>query len=450
MQTRIEDLSFSYASYDESTPEKVLLSHIELTVGSDQAVLILGQPGQGKTTLASILSLITPRYNSGSLSGRVLYDGKEYGSSGELLDFFSLVPQNPGEYFLSSCVEDELASPLESLGLDAGEMRKRVGSMLSFFDLEKYRTRSVSELSGGEKKRLAIASALITEPKVVVFDESFDDLDDKWKSVLASLIRSRRFASIVTSSRFLKVFSSLFDSCFRLESAELKPVTEEEAAKEAEFTFSRHRQQGEGKLSAENIVFRRGSFALSVPSFSLHRGEIAALMGPNGSGKSTFSRLLCALEKPAEGSIMIDGRAADARTLMRSAGYVFQSPDCQLFLPAVRDELSWSLDYYSLTRKEKEARAEELAALFSLELDKSALLMSYGSRKRLQCAIYYSLNRPYYILDEIEAALSVQQACQMVSLLSSRGAGILLIAHDEDFVSKLADRVYTIREGVLE
>ena len=53
-------------------------------------------------------------------------------------------------------------------------------------------------------------------------------------------------------------------------------------------------------------------------------------------------------------------------------------------------------------------------------------------------------------LDEIEAALSVQQACQMVSLLSSRGAGILLIAHDEDFVSKLADRVYTIREGVLE
>ena len=81
MQTRLEDLSFSYASYDESTPEKVLLSHIELTVGSDQAVLILGQPGQGKTTLASILSLITPRYNSGSLSGRVLYDGKEYGSS---------------------------------------------------------------------------------------------------------------------------------------------------------------------------------------------------------------------------------------------------------------------------------------------------------------------------------------------------------------------------------
>ena len=183
MQTRLEDLSFSYASYDESTPEKVLLSHIELTVGPDQAVLILGQPGQGKTTLASILSLITPRYNSGSLSGRVLYDGKEYGSSGELLDFFSLVPQNPGEYFLSSCVEDELASPLESLGLDAGEMRKRVGSMLSFFDLERYRTRSVSELSGGEKKRLAIASALITEPKVVVFDESFDDLDDKWKSV---------------------------------------------------------------------------------------------------------------------------------------------------------------------------------------------------------------------------------------------------------------------------
>ena len=102
-----------------------------------------------------------------------------------------------------------------------------------------------------------------------------------------------------------------------------------------------------------------------------------------------------------------------------------------------------------MSKTEKERRLEELSLLFSLDLDASAALMSYGERKRLQCAIYYSLGRSFYILDEIEASLPYSESARMVELLSSRGAGILLISHDEDFVRCAAVRNYMIESGVM-
>ncbi len=146
---------------------------------------------------------------------------------------------------------------------------------------------------------------------------------------------------------------------------------------------------------------------------------------------------------------MINGNQMDAKGLMRSVGYVFQSPDCQLFLPTVRDELSYSMDYLKLKKGEKEKRLETLAEFFSLDLDESAMMLSYGGRKRLQCAIYYSLKRPYYILDEIEAALPYRESARMVELLLSQGSGVLVISHETEFASRIASKSWKIEEGVL-
>ena len=145
----------------------------------------------------------------------------------------------------------------------------------------------------------------------------------------------------------------------------------------------------------------------------------------------------------------MNGALADRKTLQRQVGYVFQNPDYQIFLPSVRDELSYSFSFLYVSKAEKEKRLEELSLLFSLDLDASAALMSYGERKRLQCAIYYSLGRSFYILDEIEASLPYSESARMVELLASRGAGILLISHDEDFVRCAAVRNYMIESGVM-
>ena len=100
-----------------------------------------------------------------------------------------------------------------------------------------------------------------------------------------------------------------------------------------------------------------------------------------------------------------------------------------------------------INEKEKEKRLSETAALFSLPLSDTASLMSYGERKRRQSAIYYSLDRPFYILDELDSALTYKESISILEKLSQNGAGILLITHDDDFASAVADRGYRAKEG---
>ena len=184
-------------------------------------------------------------------------------------------------------------------------------------------------------------------------------------------------------------------------------------------------------------------------SFTIKGGETVALMGHNGSGKSTFSRILCGLDRPEKGSITIDGEIRQGNMLSRSVGYMFQNPDYQIFLPTVRDELSYSLSFLPLEKKEKERRLEELSETFSLKLDSVASLMGYGEKKRLQAAIYASLDRDFYILDELDSALSYRESVYILDKLKAKGAGILLISHDHDFASSLTDRLYRAEEGVI-
>ena len=452
MKLKLENLSFAYENYGNTIREKIF-DGVNLYVQDKEKILILGQCGSGKSTLSSILASLTPAYNQGKLEGDISYDGKGIESAHEMMSFLSLVPQDPGAYIITTSCEDELAYPLESLAVSREEMKRRIDLSLSAWGLERYRTVMPAGLSGGEKKRLAIACALISDPEFVIFDESFDDLDVFWKEKLGNVIRDGNFTGIVTSARFIPSFRGLFDAVYRIEERELVRISEDDAFENFSFSIPCLDVKETCTLEALSIKIEKERentlFTLSVPSFHLKKGEIVSLCGDNGSGKSTFSRMLCALESQSEGSILMNGALADRKTLQRQVGYVFQNPDYQIFLPSVRDELSYSFSFLYVSKAEKEKRLEELSMLFSLDLDASAALMSYGERKRLQCAIYYSLGRSFYILDEIEASLPYSESARMVELLASRGAGILLISHDEDFVRCAAVRNYIIESGVM-
>lgn len=452
MKLKLENLSFAYENYGNTIREKIF-DGVNLYVQDKEKILILGECGSGKSTLSSILASLTPAYNQGKLEGDISYDRKGIESAHEMMSFLSLVPQDPGAYIITTSCEDELAYPLESLAVSRDEMKRRIDLSLSAWGLERYRTVMPAGLSGGEKKRLAIACALISDPEFVIFDESFDDLDVFWKEKLGNVIRDGDFTGIVTSARFIPSFRGLFDAVYRIEDRKLVRISEDDAFENFSFSIPCLDVKETCTLEALNIKIEKERentlFTLSVPSFYLKRGEIVSLCGDNGSGKSTFSRMLCAIESQSEGSILMNGALADRKTLQRQVGYVFQNPDYQIFLPSVRDELSYSFSFLYVSKAEKEKRLEELSMLFSLDLDASAALMSYGERKRLQCAIYYSLGRSFYILDEIEASLPYSESARMVELLASRGAGILLISHDEDFVRCAAVRNYMIESGVM-
>ena len=443
---KAENLAFRYDSYSEKEGDKVL-RNINLTVNKGEKVLILGEPESGKTTLSLILSSLIPEFVEGELEGKVYPECEMKDRMGD----YTLVPQNAGEFILGETVEDEIAFPLESLGIERKEIIERVDKALSFWGLDALREASTTELSGGEKRRLMLASSLVTNPDYVIYDESFDDLDKGWRQVLRDHIKESSEASLVMASRFLSFFNDLFDRIYVLEHGELREWNGELSSIP---TPNIIRKERNNILQCRGISFihpRRSSFSspfvLTLDDFSLKSGEVVALMGPNGSGKSTFSRLLCGLDTPSEGTIILDETPCNKERLERSVGYMFQNPDYQIFLPQVKDELSYSLSFLKINEKEKEKRLSETATLFSLSLSDTASLMSYGERKRLQSAIYYSLDRPFYILDELDSALTYKESISILEKLSRNGAGILLITHDDDFASAVADRGYRAKEG---
>jgi len=454
----LKDVSFSYRAYEGAKSEKVL-SSVSLEVKEKENILILGRPESGKTTLSMVMSSLTPRFNDGDLEGSVLLDGNPF--LGSDLEKLTLVPQNTSEYILHEDVTDEVAFPLESLCIDKGEMLPKIEQALRKWGLWNLREAGTSCLSGGEKRRLMLACAEISEPKAIIYDESFDDLDASYRERLRGEIASRKHASVVFASHHISYFCSLFDEIYSLESGCLRRISESDAEKlygSVNIRFARKTKISGGKaIGAKGIKLtrerKRGNgkdvFCLDVGDFELKRGEVVSLRGPNGSGKSTFSRLLCGLDEKESGVFSIDGKDASRNILKRSVGYMFQNPDWQIFLPRVEDELMYSLSFTSLPEKEKECKVDELASLFGLELSAVASTMSFGARKRLQCAIYHSLSRPYYILDELDSALGYAEAARMLELLSSTGAGILVISHDDEFSSAIASRGYAMDGGVM-
>lgn len=464
---RINDLGFTYHGYGKKHVQPVL-QHLNLHVPFGSKMLILGPPDGGKSTLGRIICALTPKYFAGTREGECWIGDREIGSlePWELVSQCTLVAQDPQEQLLMTTCADEVAFPLENLGISRERMQKTVRASLEAWGLAELAQANPQELSGGERKRLLLAVLDAINSPLWVLDESFDDLDTYWRGNLMDALRRHSGSVIVFASRYLKEFQKSFDSYGMLVEGSVTFGSEEEVVAAYGHEFTRPicctQTKGEAEHSHElechevTIVHPRRSvassepFTLSVPEFFLSSGKIVALVGPNGSGKSTLSRVLCGLDGAVTGKFLLDGKAVSSRQLLRSVGYLFQNPDYGIFLPTVRDELLWSLRHEKyLSNAQREERIATCASLFHLDPDDNPATMSWGARKRLQAALYYLLDRPFYIIDEIDSGVTYESAFEIVSLLAKNGAGIVLITHDRFFVQTLADCQYSIIGGTV-
>ena len=184
---RFEDVGVTFA--DNAEP---VLAGVDLTVTEGELVLVVGRTGSGKTTLLRTLNGLVPHFSGGTLHGRVTVDGRDTRTHRprDLADVVGYVGQDPLAGFVTDTVEDELAYGMESLGLPADVMRKRVEETLDLLGLAEVRGRPVADLSGGQQQRVAIGSVLTTHPRVLVLDEPTSALDPlAAEEVLATLQR---------------------------------------------------------------------------------------------------------------------------------------------------------------------------------------------------------------------------------------------------------------------
>ncbi|MHB1389741.1 MAG: energy-coupling factor ABC transporter ATP-binding protein [Thermoleophilia bacterium] len=196
--------------YEDATA----LADVNLAINSGESVALLGANGSGKSTLLKMLDgLIFPTAGGIEAFGAELSEAalRDEGFSQAFRRRVGFVFQNSDAQLFSPTVRDEIAFGPLHLGLPAAEVEKRTSDMLHILGLEHLRERPPYHLSGGEKKKVALASVLAIGPEVLLFDEPTAGLDPKTESFLSRLILQLTAAgkTIVTATQDLRLAAAI-------------------------------------------------------------------------------------------------------------------------------------------------------------------------------------------------------------------------------------------------
>ncbi|HKL59174.1 MAG TPA: DUF3744 domain-containing protein, partial [Sphaerochaeta sp.] len=180
-QLVISNLAFSYDGI------KSVLSDISTEIFAGDMISILGKNGAGKSTLAQILMGINHQD-----SGTITFEGEDISSLSvtERSSLIGFVMQNPNHMISHSMIYDEVAFALRQKGYTEEEIRPRVMDVLELCGLRAYHAWPISALSFGQKKRVTIASILVTEPKILILDEPTAGQDFVRYSLLMEFLSS--------------------------------------------------------------------------------------------------------------------------------------------------------------------------------------------------------------------------------------------------------------------
>ena len=195
----LEEYSFWFKPAAGEPEGPAALDAVSFSVEAGTLVLILGRSGSGKSTLALNLVGIYPDYMGGRNSGRVLIADPERGlinrrdlEAAERFRRVNMLFQNPEDQIVTLTVEEEVGFALENYLVEPAEIHRRIDDALDLVGLAGFRPRSMLELSGGEKQRVALAAMLALEPAVLILDEPTSNLDPAGTAdVLATIDRIR-------------------------------------------------------------------------------------------------------------------------------------------------------------------------------------------------------------------------------------------------------------------
>ena len=190
---------------------RTIFEDLSFTIEEGEMVLVIGGTGSGKSSLLRLINGLVPHHTGGILAGDVTVDGisTSLTKPGGLAHLIGIVGQNPAHGFVTDTVEEELVFGMEALNFTPDVMRKRVEEILDLLSLAHLRNRSISTLSGGEQQRVAIGSALVLHPKVLVLDEPTSALDpiaaEEVLSILHRLVHDLGLTVVISEHKLERV-----------------------------------------------------------------------------------------------------------------------------------------------------------------------------------------------------------------------------------------------------
>ncbi|WP_113672508.1 energy-coupling factor transporter ATPase [Vallitalea guaymasensis] len=175
---RSKGLVYEYHTHNDMGEIEELnraLDHVDIDIHKGEFIAILGHNGSGKSTMAKHLNaLLTPSEGTLWVKGM---DTKKEDDVWNIRQTAGMVFQNPDNQIIATVVEEDVAFGPENLGIEPGEIRKRVDNALDTVGMQAYSTHSPNKLSGGQKQRIAIAGVLAMKPECIILDEPTAMLD---------------------------------------------------------------------------------------------------------------------------------------------------------------------------------------------------------------------------------------------------------------------------------
>lgn len=498
---QIQDLSFSYPGAGQKA-----LDGISLSIEPGEFLLLCGKSGCGKTTLLRHLKTVLSPH--GERTGSVLLNGTplEQIDLREQAARIGFVMQNPDDQIVTDRVWHELAFGLENLGCDQSTMRLRVAEMASFFGIQDWFHREISELSGGQKQLLNLASIMAMQPEVLILDEPTSQLDpiaaSDFLNTIQKINRELGTTILITEHRTEEVFPA----ADRVVVMEQGRVTASGAPGEVAQQLYQERSPMFSALPAPVKIFYESGSSLPCPltvregrnwlsrlfpqaaavkalppepgvsaggvpalelkggwfryekdspdvlkdiSLSVPQGSFYAIVGGNGAGKSTALKAICGICKLYRGSVRLFGRNLKAYRDDLYQGCLTmlpQDPKCLFVKQTLREDLQ--------EMNASQEKIAEIAALCQVAhlLGAHPADLSGGEMQRAALAKVLLTKPRLLLLDEPTKGLDSffkQSFAEILRNLCRRGITVVMVSHDIEFCAEYADLVGMFFDGQL-
>lgn len=478
-----------YFSYDSG--KTWILNGINLKIKYGERVVIVGLNGSGKSTLSKILSgLIAPDSGLVQLCGNKVFDLDHADSNAYKIARKSIgtLFQNPEDQIITTISEDDIAFGLENLCVKQSNMNEMILNALESVRMENHRYDDPSDMSGGQQQKIALASTIVTKPKLLIFDEPTSMLDYKSLQYVNSLfddLQKRGFTIVhithkfdecvyadrillvnkgqirdISSKELKEYYKNAIDTEYA-KKCENQPDKEKETDTEKNQDLLQNQTNDETfaiEVSNLNVSYsKRAKHVINNYSLKVKHGEIVAITGENGSGKSTLAKTICGLLKYDSGTVLIQGIPLNAKEnktntkkLRQTIGYVMQCPEQQLFAQTVFEDVSYGPKNFGLEGEKLNNKVNETLKMLHIEhlAQFSPFELSGGQQRLVAIAGVLAYNPKILVLDEPSAGLDFESAMRLRKILEDlhkKGITIVLITHDMNEAKALKARIITIK-----